>query len=169
MACPLHTCNSRWFPTFNGWELNWQFGHNLFVSTQFWSCEPILDIYVSRDFQWCEKLFNPMRFNPLNRFLKIWKPLGIPTPKVGAHLGVSGSPLGSVWAHSLTLSRIPRSVNVTFGLHSQPSPFHAPCIGYEPKVRVMTIWNVPQTTHAIVKNKKLELIKTCFAIFIHYT
>ncbi len=31
-----------------------------------------------------------------------------------------------MWAHSLTLSRIPGNVNVTPELHSWPAPFHAP-------------------------------------------
>jgi hypothetical protein len=30
----------------------------------------------------------------------------------------SGSPLGRVWVHSLTLSHTFKNVNVTFGLHS---------------------------------------------------
>jgi hypothetical protein len=39
----------------------------------------------------------------------------------------SGSPLKSVWAHSLTFSRTPRSVNVneTLKLHSWLAPFYA--------------------------------------------
>ncbi len=37
----------------------------------------------------------------------------------------SESPLGNVWAHSLTLFRIPESVSVILELHSQTTPFHA--------------------------------------------
>ncbi len=50
----------------------------------------------------------------------------------------SGSPLGSVWAHSRRLFCTPGNVNVILGLHSRPSLFHAPCIRCEPKVRVVT-------------------------------
>jgi hypothetical protein len=51
----------------------------------------------------------------------------------------SGNPLGSVWAHPLTLSRTPRNVNVIPELHSWPAPFHAPCLGREPKAKVVII------------------------------
>jgi hypothetical protein len=47
------------------------------------SCEPILDIYVPKDFQSYKDFFNPMRFDPYNHSLKIWKSIGTPTPKVG--------------------------------------------------------------------------------------
>ncbi len=50
----------------------------------------ILDIYVSKKFQWYEELFNPMSFDPWNTFLKIWD-------------SQSGIPFGSVWVHFLTL------------------------------------------------------------------
>jgi len=36
-----------------------------------------------------------------------------------------GSPFGNVWAHSLALSHIPKSVNVIPKLHSWPTSFHA--------------------------------------------
>jgi len=58
------------------------------VSIQFWSCKPILNIYVLGDFQWYKELFNLMNFNPSNHFLKIWKSFEILTPKVRAHLGM---------------------------------------------------------------------------------
>jgi hypothetical protein len=49
---------------------------------------PILDIYIARDFQWYNDLFNPLSFGPSNCFLKIGKSIGTQTLKVGAHLGV---------------------------------------------------------------------------------
>jgi hypothetical protein len=63
------------------------FGHNLCFKYSNESYEPILDIYVPRDFQWYKELFNPMSFDPYNYSLKI-----------------HGSSLGSVEVHSLTLS-----------------------------------------------------------------
>jgi hypothetical protein len=51
----------------------------------------------------------------------------------------NGSPFGSVWAHSFTFSHIPRNVNVIPRLHFLLSPFHVPCLGYEPKAKVMTL------------------------------
>jgi hypothetical protein len=41
------------------------FGHNLYFKYLNGSCEPILDINVSRTFQWYKELFNPMNFVPL--------------------------------------------------------------------------------------------------------
>jgi len=42
-----------------------------------------------------------MSFDPYNRFLKIQKSIGTPTPKVGAHLGVCGF----IHSHSLTFPK----------------------------------------------------------------
>jgi hypothetical protein len=63
-------------------------GHNLCFNYSNKSCEPILNIYVPRAFQWYKELFNPMGFNPYDHSLKIRESIGTPTPKVGAHLGV---------------------------------------------------------------------------------
>jgi hypothetical protein len=68
--------------------LDLSFDHNLCFRYPSGSCEPILDIYVLRVFQWCKELFNLMSFDPWNCLLKIRKYIGISTPKVGAHLGV---------------------------------------------------------------------------------
>jgi hypothetical protein len=67
------------------------FGHNLCFKSPNGLCEPILDIYVPKDFQQYKELFNPMGFDPYNRSLKIQKSIWTPTPKVGIHLGVWGS------------------------------------------------------------------------------
>jgi len=66
------------------------FGHNLCFKYANGLCKPILDIYVSGDFQWYKEFFNPMSFDPCNYPLKTWESIGTPTPKVGAHLGVWG-------------------------------------------------------------------------------
>ncbi len=68
---------------------NPSFGHNLCLKYPNGSCEPILDIHISRAFQWYKELFNPMNFDPWNCHLKIWKSIGTLTPKVGVNLGVS--------------------------------------------------------------------------------
>jgi len=77
--------------------------YNLCVKCPNRSCEPILDIYVPRYFQWYKEPLNLMGFDLYNRSLKIWESIEIPTPKVGVHLGVY---LG-VRVHSPTLSCIP--------------------------------------------------------------
>jgi hypothetical protein len=76
------------------------FGHNLCFRCLNEQCEPILDIYASRSFQWYKERYNPLRFNPCNRSLKFWKSTGTPSSKVGVALGV----WGFTPSHFLTLS-----------------------------------------------------------------
>jgi len=64
------------------------FGHNLCFKYPNGSCELILDIYVSRAFQWYNFFFNSMGFDPYNCSLKIQESIETPTPKMRAHLGV---------------------------------------------------------------------------------
>ncbi len=69
-------------------QIDNSFDHNLCFKCPNGSCEPILNIYVLRDFHWYKEVHNPMGFDPCDHFLKIWKFDETPTPKVGAHLGV---------------------------------------------------------------------------------
>ncbi len=64
------------------------FSHNLCFICPNESCEPILNIYVLRNFQWYKEIFSPLGLDPCNYSLKIWKSTGTPTPKVGILLGV---------------------------------------------------------------------------------
>jgi hypothetical protein len=48
----------------------------------------------------------------------------------------SESPLGNVWAHSLTFSCFPRNVSVTTKLHFRPAPFHALALVTNPRPRL---------------------------------
>jgi hypothetical protein len=66
------------------------FRHNLCLNCPNESCKPILNIYISIIFQWYNELFNPLGFNPCNRFLKIQKSIRTLTPNMGVHLGVWG-------------------------------------------------------------------------------
>ncbi len=59
------------------------FGHNLCFKCSIRSPEPILDIYVSIDFQWYKKLFNPLDFDSCNGSLSIQESTRTPTPKGG--------------------------------------------------------------------------------------
>jgi hypothetical protein len=68
--------------------LGLSFGHNLCFKYPNGLCEPILDIYFPRAFQYYKELFIPMSFVTYNRPLKIWKSIETPTPKVRTHLGV---------------------------------------------------------------------------------
>jgi len=98
--------------------LDFSFCHNLCFKYPNGSCEPILDMYVPRDFQWYKELLNPMGFVPCNYSLRIWEFTWTPTPKVRAHLGM----WGFIPSHSLALLG---TWNVTFGLHIWPAPSQA--------------------------------------------
>jgi hypothetical protein len=73
------------------------FDHNLCFICPNGSCEPILDIYVSKYFQWYKKKFKPMGFDPCNRALKIRESIWTPTPIMEVHLGM----WGFIASHSL--------------------------------------------------------------------
>ncbi len=103
------------------------FGYNLCLKYSNGTCEPILDIYVSRAFQWYKELFNPMSFDPYNLSLKIWKSIGTPTPKVGTQLGMCGF----IPSHPPTLSG---AQNVTFKLHFWPTPLQALALVVSPRL-----------------------------------
>jgi hypothetical protein len=79
---------------------NLSFDHNLCFRCPNGTCEPILEIDVLKDFQWYKECFNPMSFDPCDRFLKIWESIGTPTPNVGVPLGV----WGFIPSHSFALS-----------------------------------------------------------------
>jgi hypothetical protein len=76
-------------------------------------CEPILDIYVPRAFQWYKKRHKKLSFNPLNCSLKFQESTGTPSLKVGVALGV----WGFTPSHFLTL---PGVCDVTPGLPLGP-------------------------------------------------
>jgi hypothetical protein len=100
------------------------FGHNLCFKFSNGSCKLILNIYNSRYFQWYKELFNPMNFDLWNHSLNIENILGIPTPKVGVHLGVCGF----IPSHFFTP-----------GLHSQSTLFHALALVTSPKLRLLHV------------------------------
>jgi hypothetical protein len=96
-------------------------------------------------FQWHNKLFNPMGFNPCNCSLKIQKSIRTPTPqselhKVGVHLGV----WRFIPSHSPTL---PGAWNVTLGLHSWPVPLQALTLVTSPRLGLWQQGNKGVQTH----------------------
>jgi hypothetical protein len=103
------------------------FGHNIYFKYPNGSCKPILDINVSRAFQWYKELFNIMNFDPYNYLLKIWESIETPTLKMGAHLGVCGF----IPSHSPTL---PRAWNVTLEFHFWPAPLQTLALVVNPKL-----------------------------------
>ncbi len=106
------------------------FDQNLCLKCPNGSCEPILDIYIPRAFQW----YNPMGFDPYNRFLKIRESIEILTPKVGAHLGV----WGFIPSHSPTFLG---AWYVTFSLHTWPAPSQALTLVVSPRLGLRQISN----------------------------
>jgi hypothetical protein len=105
------------------------FGHNLCLKCPNGSCKPILDIYVPKKFQWYKELLNLMGFDPYNCSLKVWKSIGTPTPKMGAHLGV----WGFIPSHSPTF---PRTWNVTPRLPFWPAPLQALALVMSPRLKL---------------------------------
>ncbi len=147
--------------------LDFSFGHNLCFRCLNEQCKPILDIYVSRAFQWYKERHKPLNFDPWNRSLKFQESTGTPSPKVGVALGV--------WvftpSHSLTLSYIPESMWCDFRASSWSTPLWPLCLGSrvsswpaslqplylgrEPKVKVATkCLNTKGLLHTSTKKKK---------------
>jgi len=108
------------------------FGHNLCFRYLNEQCEPILDIYVPRSFQWYKECHKPLSFDPWNRYLKFWESIGIPSRSQ------SGSCLRSVRVHSLTFSYILGSMWCDSWASSWLAPLQPLCLGREPKARVVT-------------------------------
>ncbi len=102
--------------------LDLSFCHNLCCRCPNGSCKPIWNIHTSITLQWYKKLLNTRRFNICNHSLKVWESIRTSTPKMGVHLGV--------WVFMFnTLS------------HSS-WPACKPCLGREPKFRVMTFSSI---------------------------
>jgi hypothetical protein len=125
------------------------FGHNLCFRCPNEQCEPILDMYVLKSFQWYIERQKPLSFNPWNCSLKFQESIGTPSPKVGVALGV----WGFTPSYSLTLSYTPRSMwcdSWAFSwlvplwplcFDSRASSWPATlylCLGCEPEVKVVT-------------------------------
>jgi len=127
------------------------FGHNLCFRYPNEQCEPILDIYILRDFQWYKERYKPLSFGRWNLSLKFWESTGTPSPKVGVALGE----WGFTPSCSLTLSYTPGSMWCDSRASSRPFTLVtslpwlpgflltcnlvSPCLGRKPKARVATI------------------------------
>jgi hypothetical protein len=79
-----------------------------------------------------------MCFDPWNCSLKIWKSIGTPTPKMGAHLGM----WKFIPSHSPTL---PKAWNVTPMLHSWPAPSQARALVTSLRLKLQHFWKAPLT------------------------
>jgi hypothetical protein len=125
---------------------NPHFGHNLCFKCPSGSCEPILDIYVLRYFQWYKELHNPMGFDLFNCSLKIRESIGTITPKMGAHLGM--------WvfipSHFPTL---PKAWNVIPRLHSWLAPLQALALVASPRLGLRHSNKGANQTRVVLNNK----------------
>jgi hypothetical protein len=116
--------------------LDLSFSYNLCFKYPNGSCELIINIYVSRSFQWYKEIFNPMNFNPWNCPLKIQESIGTLTFKVRAHLQLCGF----IPSHFLTL---PGAWNVTPRFHSWFAPLQAITLIANPKLGLQQItWQI---------------------------
>ncbi len=106
------------------------FAHNLCFRCANEQCDPILDIYTPRAFQWYKELFQPWSFDPWNRLLKIWESTGTPTPKVELPWECEGS-------FPLTLLHSREHAEWLPG-SSWPATLQPPCLGRKPKAKVTT-------------------------------
>jgi hypothetical protein len=105
------------------------FGHNLCFKSPNGSCEPILDMYVLRAFQWYKERLNPMNFRPYIALWRFGNPFGTPTPKMGVYLGVWGFIPSPSFALLGAWDVIP-------GLPSWPAPLQALALVTSPRLRL---------------------------------
>ncbi len=121
------------------------FSYNLCFKYPNGSYELIWDIYVPRAFQWYKKFFN--EFKPLKLF----------SENLGVHQdsnSQSGSSFGSVEVHSITLSDTLGSMKCYSRASHLACTFASPCLGHEPKVRVVTL--------VVLKNAKIIIASQTF-------
>ncbi len=109
------------------------FGNNLCFKCPNGSCEPILNIYVPRAFQWYKERLNLMSFDPYNFSLKTWESTRTPTPKVGVPLGV----WRFIPSHSFALLG---AWSVTLGLPFWPAFLQALVLVMSPR---LGLWHFP--------------------------
>jgi hypothetical protein len=119
---------------------NFSFDHNLCFTCPNGSCKPILDIYVSIDFQWYKKLFKPMGFDPCNHTLKnqesIWDS--------NSH---NGSSHESVKVHSLTLFALLGACDVTPMPPFWLATLQALALVTSPRLGLQQKWNYEGNIH----------------------
>jgi hypothetical protein len=112
------------------------FGHYLCFKCPNEQCEPILNIYVLRAFQWYKKRHKPLSFDSSITFLKFRESPRTPSPKVGIALGV----WGFTPSHFPTL---PGICDVTPGLLLGPHPCNPFALVASPK---LGLWQTTFTT-----------------------
>ncbi len=105
------------------------FGHNFYFKNPNGSCKLILDIHVLRAFQWYNELINQMSFDPYNHpeYLEVHWDSNFQ----------SGSSLGIVGVHSLTLSCTPGNMKCDSQASLLAHTFASPYLGHKPKVKVV--------------------------------
>ncbi len=120
------------------------FGHNLYFRCPNWWCEIILNIYVSIDFQWYKKPFNPLGFDPCNFSLNIWESTRTPNQR--------GSSFGNVRAYSLTLSWLPGACGMTPRLPSWPTTLQSLTLVASPRLGLWqnTCWKFKSMLGSLV-------------------
>jgi hypothetical protein len=119
--------------------VNLTIGHNLCLKCPNGSCEPILDIFVSRTFCWYKEFLNVMGSDPCNCWI-FESPSRLRLPKVGAQLGV--------WW--FIPSQFPTTLgawNVTPGLHFWLAPSQALALVASPRLGLQHLLQVMGNHH----------------------
>jgi len=131
VARHLHTSKSRRIPIICGWESNWHFDSRTLLlaimcvlSTQM-GCVNAFYTFTFQDFS-----------NDIMNFSIQW----ILTFTIVLWKFQSGSPLGSVWVHSLTLSYIPRGMKCDSWTSLLVHTFANSCFNREPKAKIATTY-----------------------------
>jgi hypothetical protein len=107
------------------------FGHNLCLKYPNGPWKPILDIHVSRAFQW-------YNFKKSNEFWPL-KLLFVDLKVLMDSNSQSGSPFGSVWVFSITLYNTLMSMKCDSQASIPACTFASPCFGCELKAKVRTL------------------------------
>ncbi len=127
VVCHLHTSKSRRFSTFSGHESNWHFdlglsfGHNMCFKHSNVMCEPILDL-GSKSFPMIYGTFQSNEFCPLQCLFEDSRIHWDSNSQ-------SGSPLESMWVHSMTPSYTPRNMKCDSQASLSARTFASPYFG----------------------------------------
>ncbi len=155
-SCSSHQelSNDMWHATYTqgNWDDSWllvvgsqidnlttgpSFDHNLCFRYPNVLCEPILDKYVTKYFQWYKEFFNPLIFYLCNCSLKIQKSSRLQLPKWELTWECGGSfPHTLPHSHILPHSHTPENMKSDSRASLLVCTFASPCLGHEPKARI---------------------------------
>jgi hypothetical protein len=110
---------------------NPSFGHNLCFRYPNVSCEPILDKYIPKDFQWYKWLFNHWFLTLVIALWRFENSSGLKFPKWELTWECGGS-----FPHILPHSHTPGNMKCDSRASLLARTFASPCLGREPKAKI---------------------------------